>query len=54
MVALRTFPNPVVVDLLAVEEVLGEMVAKGYVDVDNVPQSGVIVYRFPELTGPFH
>jgi hypothetical protein len=37
-----------------VEEVLGEMVAKGYVDVDNVPQSGVIVYRFPELTGPFH
>jgi len=37
-----------------VEEVLGEMVAKGYVDVDNVPQSGVVVYRFPELTGPFH
>jgi hypothetical protein len=29
------------------------MVAKGYVDVDNAPHSGVVVYRFPELTGPF-
>lgn len=36
-----------------VEEVLREMVAKGYVDVDNAPNSGVVVYRFPELTGPF-
>lgn len=37
-----------------VEEVLREMVAKGYVDVDNAPNSGVVVYRFPELTGPFN
>ncbi len=36
-----------------VEAILREMVAKGYVDVDNAPQSGVVVYRFPELTGPF-
>lgn len=35
------------------EELLREMVAKGYVDVDNAPYSGVVVYRFPELTGPF-
>lgn len=37
-----------------VEEVLREMVAKGYVDVDNAPNSGVVVYRFPELSGPFN
>ena len=36
-----------------VEESLREMVAKGYVDVDNAPDSGVVVYRFPELAGPF-
>lgn len=36
-----------------VEEVLRDMVAKGYVDVDNAPNSGVVVYRFPELAGPF-
>ena len=35
-----------------VEELLREMVAKGYVDVDNAPDSGVVVYRFPELSGP--
>ncbi len=34
-----------------VEEILGQMVTKGYVDVDNAPNSGVVVYRFPEL-GP--
>ncbi len=38
----------------AVEEALREMVAKGYVDVDNAPHSGVVVYRFPELAGPFN
>ena len=37
-----------------VEEILREMVAKGYVDVDNAPNSGVVVYRFPELAGPFN
>ncbi|MDH3732157.1 MAG: TM2 domain-containing protein [Gemmatimonadota bacterium] len=37
-----------------VEEILREMVAKGYVDVDNAPNSGVVVYRFPELSGPFN
>jgi TM2 domain-containing membrane protein YozV len=37
-----------------VEEILREMVAKGYVDVDNAPNSGVVVYRFPELLGPFN
>ncbi len=37
-----------------VEESLREMVAKGYVDVDNAPDSGVVVYRFPELVGPFN
>ena len=34
-----------------VEKCLRDMVDKGYVDVDNVPGSGVIVYRFPELSG---
>lgn len=32
-----------------VETGLREMVDKGYVDIDNAPGSGVIVYRFPEL-----
>lgn len=36
-----------------VEELLRQMVQKGYVDVDNAPHSGVVVYRFPELAGPF-
>lgn len=34
-----------------VEKTLSEMVDKGYVDVDNAPGSGVIVYRFPDLAG---
>lgn len=32
-----------------VEETLGEMVASGYVDVGNHPESGVVLYRFTEL-----
>jgi len=32
-----------------VEEILGEMVTSGYVDVDNAPESGVVLYRFTEL-----
>ena len=32
-----------------VEKVLREMVVEGYVDVDNEPHTGVVVYRFPEL-----
>lgn len=31
------------------EQLLREMVASGYVDVGNEPESGVIVYYFPEL-----
>ncbi len=31
------------------ERVLREMVADGYVDVDNAPGTGVVIYRFPEL-----
>ena len=34
-----------------VEKCLRDMVDKGYVDVDNAPGSGVIIYRFPELAG---
>lgn len=34
-----------------VEKVLNEMADKGYVDVDNAPGTGVVVYRFPELAG---
>ena len=34
-----------------VETCLRGMVDQGYVDVDNAPGSGVIVYRFPELSG---
>jgi hypothetical protein len=33
------------------ETLLREMVASGYVDVGNEPESGVIVYYFPELQG---
>lgn len=32
-----------------VEEILHDMVASGYVDVDNAPDTGVVVYRFTEL-----
>ncbi len=32
-----------------VEDTLGDMVASGYVDVDNHPESGVVLYRFTEL-----
>lgn len=32
-----------------VEERLQDMVASGYVDVDNHPETGVVVYRFTEL-----
>lgn len=34
-----------------VEKCLRDMVDHGYVDIDNAPGSGVIVYRFPELSG---
>ena len=34
-----------------VEKVLNGMADKGYVDVDNAPGTGVIVYRFPDLVG---
>ncbi len=34
-----------------VEEVLVGMANKGYVDVDNAPGTGVVVYRFPDLIG---
>lgn len=34
-----------------VESCLRDMVQAGYVDVDNEPESGVIVYVFPELVG---
>ena len=34
-----------------VEKCLRDMVDQGYVDVDNAPGTGVIVYRFPELSG---
>ena len=34
-----------------VERCLRDMVQAGYVDVDNEPESGVIVYVFPELVG---
>lgn len=32
-----------------VEKTLNGMCDKGYVDVDNAPGTGVLVYRFPEL-----
>jgi hypothetical protein len=31
------------------EQLLREMVASGYVDIGNEPESGVVVYYFPEL-----
>ena len=31
------------------EQLLREMVASGYVDVGNEPNSGVVIYSFPEL-----
>ena len=34
-----------------VESALNKMADKGYVDVDNAPGTGVVVYRFPELIG---
>ena len=34
-----------------VEDCFRDMVQAGYVDVDNEPHSGVIVYVFPELVG---
>ncbi|MCE2454930.1 MAG: TM2 domain-containing protein [Gemmatimonadetes bacterium] len=34
-----------------VERALNAMVDKGYVDVDNAPESGVVIYRFPDLIG---
>lgn len=33
-----------------VEAALDDMVRSGYVDVDNEPDTGVVVYRFGELT----
>lgn len=33
-----------------VERTLREMVERGYVDVGNAPDTGVVVYRFVELT----
>ncbi len=33
----------------AVESTLNELLETGYVDIDNRPDSGVIVYRFTEL-----
>lgn len=32
-----------------VEDLLQEMVKKGYVGVDNHPSTGVVIYRFEEL-----
>jgi hypothetical protein len=34
------------------EQYLREMVMSGYVDVGNEPESGVVVYYFPELQTP--
>lgn len=36
-------------DFPEVEGVLREMVTTGYVDVDNAPRSGVVIYRFSEF-----
>ena len=36
-------------DFARVEAVLKEMVRGGYVDVDNAPGTGVVIYRFTEL-----
>ncbi len=32
-----------------IEETLRDMVASGYVDVDNAPDTGVVIYRFLEF-----
>jgi len=32
-----------------IEETLRDMVASGYVDVDNAPDTGVVIYRFLEI-----
>ena len=34
-----------------VEDTLRSLVASGYVDVDNAPGSGVVIYRFTEFGG---
>lgn len=34
-----------------VEKQLQAMLRDGYIDVDNDPESGVVIYRFPELVG---
>lgn len=36
-------------DFPEVEEALREMVVTGYVDVDNAPRTGVVIYRFMEF-----
>lgn len=36
-------------DFPEVEEALREMVRTGYVDVDNAPGTGVVIYRFSEF-----
>lgn len=36
-------------DFPEVEEALREMVASGYVDVENAPNTGVVIYRFMEF-----
>ena len=38
-------------DWKPIERCLRKMVRAGYVDVDNEPDSGVVVYVFPELVG---
>ena len=34
----------------AVEEALGDLLKTGYVDVDNAPGTGVVIYRFTEIS----
>ncbi len=38
-------------DFDEIEKALAEMADRGYVDVDNAPGSGVVVYRFAEMRG---
>jgi hypothetical protein len=33
-----------------VEEALGDLLKTGYVDVDNAPGTGVVIYRFTEIS----
>lgn len=33
-----------------VEEALGDLLETGYVDVDNAPGTGVVIYRFTEIS----